>query len=563
MPVSQLEQWESVEGMVVLIDQVLTVSDTYNLARYGEVVLGSGGRLWQPTEVSTPGAEAQLVAQQNRLRRIVLDDGSSKQNPARIPYPGTGLTHDNPLRVGDEVRPFSAVLTQAFGQYRLHPLQSPIFDQRIGRSPAPLRDSKTQLRVASFNVLNYFNGDGTGAGFPTSRGASSADELFRQREKMLTALLGLDADIIGLMEVENDGDQSHNALREIVEQLNSRSVNASWQAIETGLLGSDEIRVALIYRADKVQTVGAIQQLNSGAFATSNRVPLLQTFVQRDGVQRVTVVVNHLKSKGSCPTDVTDVNADQGDGQSCWNVLRTQAVKELQQWLSACNDCGRTVMIGDFNAYRKEDPVTTLTAAGYTLLNDHEGESSFVFDGQSGQLDHGFANATLAPEIVNATHWSINADEARALDYNVEFKTPQQQAELYAASPWRSSDHDPLLIDIGSRQFSQQWSISDWRFIWGKQTQRYRFMARDERSVNAMMAQMKVWHSDLDGLTVTLRSPAGVETPLNFTATGDSVKTLILQTHLTPQTAKGVWQLIVKPSRPGFGMLMGIDFKLD
>ncbi len=564
LPVSDNNALEANEGMLVSSTSSLTVADTYNLARYGEVMLSAGGRLWQPTEVAAPGIDAQVIAKQNVLRRILLDDGSTRQNPARIPYPGNGLTHDNTLRVGDEVRPFAAVLSQAFSAYRLHPIETPIFDARNQRAPLQTRQQDTTIRVASFNVLNYFNGDGVAAGFPTSRGASSGDELFRQREKMLAALSGLDADVIGLMEVENDGDKPYDALTEIVDYLNQRSVVGSvWKAINTGLLGSDEIRVALIYRDDRVAPLGSAERLQTGAFATANRVPLLQKFAQRGGVQTINVVVNHFKSKGSCPSDSQDANADKGDGQSCWNVLRTQAAHDLMAWLAPKAKQERIVLIGDFNAYRKEDPITALNSGAYALLNVAEGESSYVFDGQSGQLDHGLANSRLNSEVLATHHWAINADEPRALDYNVEFKTAQQQLELYAATPARSSDHDPLVIDIGQRQFSQHLRNQDWRLLWGKAEQRFKFVAQGDGNAEAMAMTFRVLHAHPETLRVVLRSPQGVETPLSMTFEGDAIKTATVTSLLPAQALAGTWQLIVRPTQLGLGLVVGAELKLD
>ena len=76
------------------------------------------------------------------------------------------------------------------------------------------------------------------------------------------------------------------------------------------------------------------------------------------------------------------------------------------------------------------------------------GAYSYVFDGQSGYLDHALASNALAPRVTGVTEWHINADEPIALDYNVEFKTHNQVNTFYAANPFRSSDHDPVVVGI-------------------------------------------------------------------------------------------------------------------
>ncbi|MCB1845198.1 MAG: hypothetical protein KDI09_19685, partial [Halioglobus sp.] len=74
---------------------------------------------------------------------------------------------------------------------------------------------------------------------------------------------------------------------------------------------------------------------------------------------------------------------------------------------------------------------------------------SYVFDGQLGYLDHALANSTLAPQVAGVTEWHINADEAPLYDYNLEFD--RDPALFDASSPYRSSDHDPLLIGLQLR----------------------------------------------------------------------------------------------------------------
>ena len=67
---------------------------------------------------------------------------------------------------------------------------------------------------------------------------------------------------------------------------------------------------------------------------------------------------------------------------------------------------------------------------------------SYVWNGYAGRLDHAFASKSLAPFVVAAIEWHINADESEAFDYNRE----KRQPGWYAAAPFRASDHDPLLV---------------------------------------------------------------------------------------------------------------------
>ncbi len=462
LPMSAPDALERYEGMQVRFAQTLTVSEVYDLGRYGEMVLSSGGRLWIPTNRVSPGEPARQLQARNDLNRIVLDDGRSGQNPDPIRYPSPELDAYRTLRVGYEVNQVQGVLHYLAGSYRVQPTQTPQFVPRNPRPTAP-ESIDGRLRVASFNVLNYFNGDGRGAGFPTSRGADTVEEFNRQRDKIIAAILGADAHIIGLMEIENDGYGENSAIADLVAGLNAASPSRDRYAFidpRRSRLGTDEIAVGLIYRQDMVSPHKDAAVLDATVDPrfddTRNRPALAQTFRERRTGERLTVAVNHLKSKGSSCDDRGD--KDMGDGQGNCNLTRVRAAQALVDWLgrdpTQSYDPDRLI-IGDLNAYAKEDPINVIRAAGYTdLLATFVGEGaySYVFSGQSGYLDHGLASASLASQVKGATEWHINADEPRVLDYNLEFKTPRQQSQLYGAGPYRASDHDPLVIGIDLRR---------------------------------------------------------------------------------------------------------------
>jgi hypothetical protein len=74
-----------------------------------------------------------------------------------------------------------------------------------------------------------------------------------------------------------------------------------------------------------------------------------------------------------------------------------------------------------------------------------------VFDGAVGRLDQAITTASLSPKVTAAVEWHINADESLAHDYNLEFKKPACStcaADPYQATPYRSSDHDPVVMGL-------------------------------------------------------------------------------------------------------------------
>lgn len=456
-PVAAIPDLEAFEGMRVSIDQELTVTETFTLFRFGEVSLSVGGRLANPTNVVDPGAPALALQDLNNRSRILLDDGDNTQNRDPVFYPQGGLSALNTLRIGDTLPSLTGVLEFRFGVYRVQPIDIADieFDHSNPRpvAPAPVGGN---LQVAAFNVLNFFNGDGAGGGFPTARGAETPAELTHQTQKIVNAMLALDADIYSMSELENDASGELSAIDDLVDALNAAAGAGTFDYIDTGVIGTDAIKVGIVYKTAVVSPIGTFAILDGTVdprfVSTLNRPALAQTFQLVDVGGRVTIIANHLKSKGSaCPEDIpTPLN----DGQQNCNVTRTNAAHALVDW-AATDPTGSgdpdVLIVGDLNSYAKEDPIEVFEDAGYTneiarFLGDEA--YSFVFQGQSGYLDHALTSPTLTSQVTRVTEWHINADEPVALDYNVNFKSPGQVTSFFAGGPYRSSDHDPVLIGI-------------------------------------------------------------------------------------------------------------------
>ena len=440
---------ESVEGMRVTLPQSLAILEYFNYGRFGEIALGVD-RQFQPTAVYEPGSpDAVALAAANLAERITLDDGRSTQNPDPAIHPnGAEFTLDNLFRGGDLVTNATGILDWRFGLWRVQPTQGADYEAANPRPDVP--EVGGNMTVASFNVLNYFTSIGTGDAF---RGANTQEEFDRQEAKIVAALAEIDADVVGLIEIENNGNVAVGAL---VDALNDVVGAGTYAYIDTGMVGTDAITTALIYKPEQVQPAGDFATLTTDDdprfLDDFNRPALAQTFTDVATGGTVTVVVNHLKSKGSDCNAIGD--PDTGDGQGNCNVTRTAAAEAMADWLAGDptgqGAVGRELIIGDLNSYDKEDPIEALTAAGYTdLLLRDQGEFaySYVFDGQLGYLDYALAGTELAAQVTGAAAWAINADEPSLIDYDMTFKQPAQDA-LYADDPYRSSDHDPVIVGL-------------------------------------------------------------------------------------------------------------------
>ncbi|MYM65276.1 ExeM/NucH family extracellular endonuclease [Pseudoduganella sp. FT55W] len=454
-----------VEGMLVRFSSPLTVSQLEFLGTRGEITLSSG-RLEIASNRYRPGtADAVAHAAANQLNQIVLDDGIFV-TPTTIPY----LGEDGSLRAGDSVSNLTGVID--FGAkggggagFKLQPTEAPSFSHDNPRADVPALVAGN-IKVASANVLNYFttftNGGNdkgeSGKGClvdgktlaSNCRGADNMNEFNRQTAKIVGELKAINADVFGLMEIQNDGDYTVGRL---VASLNEAILpGTGFKTYAVAPLppatGTDAIRVAMIYKPSAVTVAGPAM---SDSDAINNRPPMAQTFVANNGA-KFSVVVNHLKSKGSCPA--SGPNADQGDSQSCWNAQRIQQAQRLvnvfvPQVVAAAGDA-KVLLIGDFNAYGQEDPIAAITATGYVnqlerfVRGSGNMPYSFVFNGEAGYLDHALASAALSPQVVDAAEWHNNADEPTVLDYNTDGK-PQDK---YTSAPYRASDHDPVVISL-------------------------------------------------------------------------------------------------------------------
>jgi predicted extracellular nuclease len=502
LPLASPDALERFEGMRVRLPQTLVVTENRHVGRFGELLLSSSGRLRQPTDVVAPGAPAAARQAANAVDRILLDDASQRQNPDPIPFGREGGPHrtgDLP-RAGDTVTGVVGILGHGWGgaraspnAYRIRPLGAlgGVLPAFVAESPRPLAPPAVDgtVRVAAANLLNYFDSFGAGscrggtAGRALEcRGADGAAEFERQAAKTVALLNGLEADLIGVTELENDGHGADSAISDLRARLSAASPSepaaeppaaSGWAFVDadagTGridALGRDAIKVGILYRPGAVEPVGAPAVLHTGAFGrirtTSgatrrNRPALAQTFEEIASGERFTLVVLHLKSKASSCADNRrpfGPDPDTGDGQGHCNRTRTAALRELTAWLAG-DPTGAgdpdVLIVGDLNAYSQEDPVAVLRAAGFVdLLAGLPARDaySFVYDGQWGRLDHAFASASLAAQTTGAALWHVNADEPPVLDYNLEYKSARQRRALYTPDAFRSSDHDPLRIGL-------------------------------------------------------------------------------------------------------------------
>ncbi|MFH6782798.1 ExeM/NucH family extracellular endonuclease [Methylobacterium sp. MA0201] len=465
-----------------------SISEQFNLDRFDEIRLAAGGRPETFTNEFEPNSQAYVAyLAQTAARSITYDDGSNAQNLPIENLDGFGPTYSTATapRMGDTVTGLTGTL--GFGPtsaFRVRSIEdgSNTFTRANPRPGAPDAVGGT-LKVGSLNVLNYFTTLASSSSAVTAigqqpRGANTSEELARQTEKLVTTLFGTGADVLGLTELENQFQPGNpgNALEYLVGQLNARAgagtyayVNPGSQLDQGQFLGGDAIAVGFIYKPSKVSVAlnTTIEKLDDADVAridpallqqstighlfngvNTSRASLAVTFHEIASGEDFTAVINHLKSKSGTGTGA---DADQGDGQGAWQQQRELAAKALTEWV-ATKPTGTqdsdVILLGDFNAYLKEDALDTIKAGGFTnLAEDRLADPySYVFDGAYGALDHAFATGSLNGQVTGVTEWHVNADEADAIDYNLDFNRPASYFDGKVAA--RESDHDPVLVGL-------------------------------------------------------------------------------------------------------------------
>lgn len=481
------DQMEALESMLVLPKDTWTITDNYKTNRYGTLSLTPGTEVLRTaTDVVAPGAPAQAYEAENAAKTIDLDDASTtdltnfKQNGHKERY--AYLANGAPARVGYHVtftKP--VVLESRFGSFVFQPTQMTAGNP--DRSPVTITGERPaaptvsgDTKVATFNVLNYFSDLGENEpgckGYEDRdhkyvtdkncklRGAWSSQAFANQQTKIVQAINTIDADVVALEEIENPvasgvSTDRDGALKSLVNALNAAAGSEVWAYVpspSTAPANEDVIRIAFIYKKAKIAPVGDSVIYDDPAYTGLARQPLAQEFkpitdANHEGKNFV-VIANHFKSKGSAPKNLSGAeaaaNTDNGDGQGNSNGVRVKQARALATFAQRFNGTP-TLLVGDFNAYTKEDPLKVLTDAGWTHESGH-GDSSYVYGGRSGSMDHVFANSAAHPLITEVKSWAVNAQESIAFEYS---RTNYNAYLAFEAdNPYRASDHNPEIIGL-------------------------------------------------------------------------------------------------------------------
>ena len=491
------EQRESIEHMLYLPgEEEFTVTDVYATNQYGEVALAIGDEpLQQAGDIMRPGEEATAYYESREELKVLLDDGRTTNFQSTPTEPMSWLTTEEPVRVGAApVFTEPVVVAYSFDAWRLNtttPWESAETDGvdfENTRQDTP-DEVGGDVQVSTFNVLNYFttlgedtpgcepytdiDGNGTTVrGGCDLRGAWGADDLERQQSKIVDAISGTGAEVVGLTEIENSarlGEEADEATATLVAALNEKDGEGTWDHVPTGEAyeelgldgGQDVITNAIIYQPAQVRPEGSVQILADDPAFDNAREPLGQVFVPIEGAgegegdsaaqvegEPFLFTINHFKSKGSADAEDADLEADPVQGNA--RTSRLQQAEALLTWgEETADELGVEDVLhgGDFNSYTQEEPLQLFYEQGFVNLGEtHDPDGwSYSFGGMVGSLDHVIASPSAAERVTGATDWQINGPESVMAQYG---RYNNNAVDLYEEGPFASSDHDPMIVGL-------------------------------------------------------------------------------------------------------------------
>ena len=443
LPIESTETWRRLIGVLVCFTHELTITETYDLGRFGELLLADARLYGENTGLEVDDPSLHVI-------RLGARQRPSGSGPWPLPW---GLDVGE-VRVGDAVAQLSGrVWRSPAGGYLLEPLGQPAFEVRNPRpaAPAPLVGD---LRVAAFNLENYFLTLG-------ERGADHPAALERQTAKLVAALAGLDADVIAVMEIERDPDDG--PLQALSAALGAHLEASATAALDAGPQAAARLRTYLAVPEASVSAgrpgdavrqgflidpaVVEVVALEADTASVHERPPQALTLRHLASGERLTLIAVHLRSKARCPA-----SGDVDLGFGCWNERRTAQARSLLAFgerLAQAHPGGLALILGDLNAHRFEPPLAVFESATppWQVLTDlvpPEEAISYVFFGRSAALDHVLASPALAPRISGIDYWAINADEPPLAGAGSGPRAPPG----YGPDPYRSSDHDPLVVAL-------------------------------------------------------------------------------------------------------------------
>ena len=269
------------------------------------------------------------------------------------------------------------------------------------------------LLVCGFNLENYYMTLG-------SMGAETASDRAAQQEKIGKALKRINADIYGLVELQ----QGDTAVDVLVKRLRNDLPKRNYQRFHDPKVGTFQ-KVEFVYDANVVRPIGTPVETD---VETQNRKKMI-CFQEIATGEKFIYSINHFKAMNT------------GDEERRVNEAKA-VIKLYNSYRQNGSIREKDVLfMGDMNSYAFSRPIQVFEESGYIDLHRafHADSSySYMFGGMASYIDHAISNGTMYRQITGMAGYHINSDED---DYYTYDKSSDR-------TMFRCSDHDPVLVGI-------------------------------------------------------------------------------------------------------------------
>ena len=437
--------FESLEGMLVMLDKAITVG---------------------PTDASSL---SWVVNADLGIGRVFRDDPKGTGEIICIGDEGTHLI-DPQVKVGDPIQNIRGALDYEVGIYCVQ-LLSPAqviqtrFQEAVSTStPFAARSSHQNLvesltlHLGTFNLSNLFDTVDDPEVDDTVLSAAEYQRRLQKRALVIQTSMG-SPEIIAVQEVENEA---------VLQALVGRpELSVPYSYIWEDSPDERGLDNAVLYRVDRMQILGhqtrqgctslvdglgpdgngdVVNPINAVTCDTDgdgvpdgnrlfSRAPLVvHAWIPWDAAPgsgiELWVIANHLKSKieDSATVEYTLPRRKQ----------QAQFLVDLANEIRSGGPPANLVIVGDLNDYPASEPITILQQARFldsSAALPSQGRYSFNFQGVSQVLDYVLHDLRGPFACVGVTPVPINADY------------PAIFAEVNE-SIYRSSDHDPILVRL-------------------------------------------------------------------------------------------------------------------
>ena len=421
-----------------------------------------------PHQNHLPGSkEAIRQADCNLDQRLVIEAtqvGSEQQPIAWYPDFAKNINgiEKNRVLIGDKVSDIEGIIGYSHSDYRLYVTKqahSESFTSLGHHTETMINEGN--IKVATFNTEGLFNSQINGnnnpavnhdstTGFVTG-GAKDYSQLELQVTKLTAAIRSMNADLLALLQIENNGFGSNSAIDYLLTAINKELDSEQEYQVaklkddhQGHYVGTNATASYILYRP----SVFTFKQLDVLTMPSDDKhnITLNDTVI-------ATFDIRSKESSSELVVAAVDL-ADQAQTCHGGNVKQPADCDKLRQQASQAviekmaHKTGHQLVMGSLHAYPQEAAVRLFSQSDakpyidtVAVRDRNAKQYSFEHNAELGRVDYIFISTSLKDKFVDSAPWTINSTQSALLDY-------QAHLELTTKDHYRSSSHDPIIFTM-------------------------------------------------------------------------------------------------------------------